>query len=95
LAEQPNHRQQSDERAREIVQELSKWVNDFGHHNSAFAATLMDQHRTLQQQVFKVMLACIEAWAQTDQYDLRNEFTVKKSREIMELLPGGASVPLI
>ena len=55
----------------------------------------MQEHRTLQQQMFEIMLACMAEWAKTEQYDDRNQFTILKSREIMALFPGGPKVPLI
>ena len=85
----------SENTARLIVQELAGWVNAMGHENRAFANAVMDKHRTIQQQLFETMLFCFDMWAGTDSYDLRNEFTVLKSREIMSLFPGGPSVPLI
>ena len=85
----------SDEKARTVVQAFSNWVNALGHDNRAFAEAVMSEHRTIQQQIFETMLECISAWANTGHYDLRNEFTVLKSREIMELFPGGPSVPFI
>jgi hypothetical protein len=95
--EQPKHREVSDEKARAIVQEFSNWVNDFCHHNTAFVEAVMDQHRTLQQRIFETFLACMDAWSKLPEhgYDLRNQFTVEKSREILALFPGGPRVPLI
>lgn len=58
---------------------------------------IMLEHRTIQQQAFELMLTCIQTWAKLPEhgYDLRNEYTVQKSREIMVLFPGGPRVPLI
>ena len=97
MPEERSHREVSDEKACEIVQEFSSWVNDFCHHNSAFVEAVLNQHRTIQQQMFATFLACIEAWAKLPEhgYDLRNQYTVQKSREIMALLPGGPNVPLV
>ncbi len=66
-----------------------------GHRNAVFVEAVMREHRTLQQRMFETMLACMEAWAKTESYDLRNEFTVMKSREILALFPGGPHAPLI
>ncbi len=42
-------------------------------------------HRTLQQQIMNLFIASIEKWASlgTDQYDLRNEATVKLCKKII------------
>lgn len=90
-----DYQRQSDEKAQQIAKDLSNWVNNMGHDNGAFVQALMLEHRTLQQQIFETMLACISAWSKTEHFDLRNEFTVTKSREIMTLLPGSTRVPYI
>ena len=86
---------ESDDKARAVVQSFSDWVNGMGHNNQAFVQAVMQEHRTLQQSMFEVMLACIDAWAKTEHYDARNEYTILKCREIIALFPGGPKVPLI
>ena len=86
---------ESDDKARAVVQSFSDWVNGMGHNNQAFVQAVMQEHRTLQQSMFEVMLACIDAWAKTEHYDARNEFTVIKCREIIQLFPGGPRAPFI
>ena len=93
--EKSEHQRQSEEKAQQIVQDWSNWVNAMGHNNRVFAEAIMLEHRTLQQQLFEVMLCCIDAWAKTEHCDLRNEYTVMKSREIMALLRGDTRVPYI
>ena len=83
------------EEAREVVRLFSNFVNNMGHDNKPFVDAVMSEHRTLQQQMFETMLACIAAWAKQEHYDARNEFCVLKCREIMEHFPGGARVPFI
>ena len=90
-----DHQRQSEEKAQQIVQDWSNWVNAMGHDNTPFVQALMQEHRTLQQQMFETMLCCIDTWAKTEHCDLRNEYTVMKSREIMALFPGGIRVPFI
>lgn len=93
--DQSDHQPHSNEKAQHIVQELSTFVNAMGHDNGAIVKALMLEHRTLQQQVFELMLCCMDAWSKTNHFDLRNEFTVTKSKEIMTLLHGGTRVPYI
>jgi hypothetical protein len=95
MATQRDWKQESAEKAQAIVRDLSDWVNGMGHDNRVFVEALIREHRTLQQQIFELMLACIDAWAKEEHFDLRNEFTVKKCREIMNLFPGGPAVPFI
>ncbi len=87
--------QESNEQAREVVKAFSAWVNCMGHDNHPFVEAVMQEHRTLQQQMFEVMLACIDAWAKQEHFDARNEFTVSKCREIIEHFPAGAHTPFI
>ena len=90
-----NYKKESEEKAQAVVRDLSDWVNEMGHNNQDFVEAVMREHRTLQQQMFEVMLACVAEWAKTEYYDARNEFCVLKCREIMTLFPGGACVPFI
>ena len=75
-------------RAREAARNLATAVNEMGFDVEAFADELLRAHRTLQQNAFGAFLAAVKAWAglSSNQCDARNEFTVQKSREIVELL---------
>ena len=42
------------------------------------------EHRTLQQSAMGLFVAAIEAWASTDNFDLRNEATVNLAKRIVE-----------
>jgi hypothetical protein len=95
MTKQRDYTTESDEKACALVREFSNWVNGMGHDNHAFVQAVMLEHRTIQQQMFEVMLSCMQAWSQAQQFDLRNEFTVVKSREIMALFPGGPRAPFI
>ncbi len=95
MTEPRDWREEANEKARTAARVLSDWVNDMGHKNEVFVQAVMQEHRTLQQQMFEVMLACIAEWAKAEQYDARNAFTILKCREIMSLFPGGTKVPLI
>ncbi len=77
-----------EERAREAARNLADAVNEMGFDVDVFADELLRQHRTLQQNAFGAFLAAIKAWAglPANHFDLRNEFTVEHSREIVELL---------
>lgn len=78
-----------EERAREAAQALARALNEMSFDVEAFADELLREHRTIQQTAFGAFLATVRAWAEQDRkgcYDPRNEFTVKKSRQIVELL---------
>lgn len=76
------------ERAQKAARDLTNAVNDMGFETAEFAATVMNEHRTLQQNTFGAFLALVKAWAELplDRQDLRNEWTCKKSREIVAAL---------
>ncbi len=88
-------REDVDERAQIVVKAFSNWVNNMGHENHLFVDAVMQEHRTIQQQLFETMLACISGWARSEYYDPRNEFTVMKCREIVALFPNGTKAPFI
>lgn len=95
MPKEPDYWTKSNEQARAVVKEFSAWVNGMDHKNAAFVEAVIQEHRTLQQQMFEVMLACMEAWAKQEHFDARNEFTVSKCREIIEHFPAGAHTPFI
>ena len=60
--------------------------------------TMLRGHRTLQQDVFRFCLDYIKGMSKEKFYDLRNEFSVKTAKEIMEFLESkdlGTHAPLI
>lgn len=73
----------------EQLAELLADVMNGGCNVKEFAGGLLRQHRTLQQQVFALMLGTIYEWAEywkAECYDLRNEFTCKTSYQIVKML---------
>ena len=88
-----NDRQEAMENA---VKVLSNFVNNMSHDKDGFAENVMREHRTLQQSMFALFLRTIEEWSKQEEWqrDLRNEFTVEKSKEIMKLF-NGSGTPFI
>ena len=73
----------------EMAKQFSAFVNVSGHDGEAFANTVTNEHRFLQQEMFLTMMECIEKWAEAhdnNMYDARNEYTVKASKEIIKAL---------
>ena len=86
------------ERAQAAAQALCNAVNEMGFDHDAFSEAMMYQHRTLQQNAFRAMFACITKWGaryDADNYDMRNEHTCKTSAQIVELFPDAKYVPLV
>lgn len=85
------------EAAEKAVKELSSFVNSMGRSPKFFVKSVLTEHRTLQQSMFNVFLACVEEWSKLPEghYDSRNEFTVKTSKKIMEALDGNIHAPFI
>jgi hypothetical protein len=73
-----------EERTKKIVSDLSNYVNSSSTQPELFAGEVMRDHRTLQQSMFKLFCACIIKWSKCASYDLRNEYTVKLCKEIVE-----------
>ena len=87
----------SKDEAHEIAVALTRAVNNMTFDHEEFVETVLREHRTLQQNVFEAFLHLCKAWAALpeNRYDARNEYTVQRSREIMELLAGCARTPFI
>jgi hypothetical protein len=76
------------DRGIEAARALADFANAMGNgpEVAAFVEELTCRtHRTLQQSVMRLMVACIEAWAASKNRDLRNEATVKLCQRIVEL----------
>ena len=71
---------------KELAKALADTANNMSFDKKQFAGEIMRQHRTLQQQIFQTFLVCIEEWSKQDSFDPRNQATVMKSMEIMELI---------
>jgi hypothetical protein len=79
----------------ELAHAVSKFINVSSSDHDEFAECVMRDHRTLQQATFGLFLRTIEEWSKQEHFDLRNEYTVQKSKEIMKLLGGCSSTPFI
>jgi len=82
----------------EVAEILADFVNGLNSENKAeFVEKLTKRtHRTLQQQVFGLFVASIFSWSETEEnyFDLRNEYTIKTSKELAEVI-AFTGVPLI
>lgn len=66
---------------------LDEWANANRNTEEVakFADTIVNRtHRTLQQSIMGAFVACIEKWAETPNFDLRNEATVKLAKKLVE-----------
>ena len=83
----------------EVARELSNFVNSFIFDHEDFINYATSDHRTLQQNMFRLFLECIEVWAEMyddGYYDARNEATCKISRQIIDMLEeNGDNIPFI
>lgn len=81
--------------ANDAADALLSFVNMIGADRKAFVRRIISSHRTLQQSAFRVFMDCIYEWSKQEDFDLRNEETIKKSRKIIEALSGDHHVPFI
>jgi hypothetical protein len=63
---------------------MSKFNNNFGHDIETFVSAMSQQHRTLQQCFTNVCLSWLRHLAETEDYDLRNEASVKIAKKIVD-----------
>lgn len=84
-----------EEYAGETLQKLIRFVNKLSCPEKVFAKLMMNEHRTLQQSTMRLFLRTIEEWSKQENYDLRNEQTIKICKKIMEALGDNKSLPLI
>ena len=69
------------------AREFSRAVNELSFDSDAFAKELRSDHRSIQQNVGRVVFELLSQWAQdyeTGNYDLRNEDTVRAAYEIFD-----------
>ena len=80
-------------KAEAMAGELLEFVNRYGHDINAFAKTIANGHKTLQQSVMRLFVATIREMANVRPDD-RNAETVKLAKEILKIADG-YSLPLI
>jgi len=72
---------------KELADKLSSFINGRGNPGrERLADAVLRDHRTLQQQTFGFFLLCIRKWAalaKTNEYDLRNAWTVDVCEKIV------------
>jgi len=86
------------ENGEDVAKVLMQFVNAYGFDKEGFVNEVMRSHNTLQQALFGLFLSCCKRWEEHGKqgwYDARNDYTVKKSTEIMKLVDGNAYVPCI
>ena len=76
----------------DIVKEISNYVNSYMSDYKEFARLMSHEHRTLQQQFTKLCIAWLKELSETENYDLRNEGSVKFAKSIKDKL---VNLPLI
>jgi hypothetical protein len=73
------------EKAKKASDQVADFANDMMMPALAFAKATMTQHRTIQQNMFRLFITCIGEWAMQENYDARNEATVQLSKKIMQV----------
>ena len=80
------------QREKDIVEEISNYVNSYSSDYKEFARLMSYEHRTLQQNFTKLCIAWLKELSETENYDLRNEASVKFAKSIKDKL---VNLPLI
>ena len=68
---------------KDMMGELSNFVNNMGHDSEGFVNQFTREHRTLQQSTIRLMLKTVEAMAETKNYDGRNEGSVEVCNQLV------------
>lgn len=71
---------------KEMCQMLEEFCNSmYKEEMKAFTEQLVSRtHRTLQQRIMSLFIACIEHWSNQTDFDMRNEATIKLAKKIIE-----------
>ena len=80
------------QRDKDIVEEISNYVNSYSSDYKEFARLMSYEHRTLQQNFTKLCIAWLKELSETESYDLRNEASVKFAQSIKDKL---VNLPLV
>jgi len=72
---------------KEMANQISCFVNSFNTDKiNACAEQMTKEHRTLQQNMMRMFIKFVELEAKQDDYDLRNQASIRLSRKIVELI---------
>ena len=80
------------QRDKDIVEEISNYVNSYSSDYKEFAKLMSYEHRTLQQNFTKLCIAWLRELSETESYDLRNEASIEFAKSIKDKL---VNLPLI
>lgn len=80
-------------KAEEMAGQLLEFVNCYGYNIDAFAKTVANGHKTLQQSLMRLFIGTIREMAEVRPDD-RNAQTVELAKKIVEIADG-YSLPLI
>ena len=81
------HKQKAIDAANDLADAMNSFSNE--EDIEAFVTAVHLQHRTLQQSMFKAVLALLVSWAELEgpgRYDGRNEFTILTAKKIIDFL---------
>ena len=75
--------------AKELTNKISTYFNNFDPHTKEFAEMICNDHPTLQQNKFKMIMECIKIWAdryEKKHFDLRSEDTCRICSKMLKAL---------
>lgn len=81
--------------AQKIADDFTHAANRMDFDPKAFGEAIRREHRSIQQAVFTAVVALLDGWAQDADslnFDLRNEDTVKACQRIMNAVGGTAGL---
>lgn len=80
-----------------LATQVENAINSYGFRAKAFAASIPFFHRTLQQTLWRVIVACIKVYADENYaYDERNKAAHLEAMDMMKYLKEhGRHIPMI
>ena len=84
-----------DERHEFSRQFVSDMVNDFGFQDDALAATMANQHPTLQQNFMRFVVKFLRLMADKPTHDLRNKNSVQAARMMVDAIADNDTFPCV
>lgn len=71
----------------DVGKELLNYINTYDESRlERLSDEITSAHPTIQQRAFKLMIMCMEKWANMEQYDGRNATTIESAKKITEII---------
>lgn len=80
---------------KELAQTISNAVNNMSFDSKKFAVAMSNQHRTLQQNAFRLFCEWTKSLAEAEHYDERNKASVMLAKKLAKVIEEDGTLPYI